>query len=118
MRPASRPGTWRLAGRSSVPGDFDYGKREISHTDSEATSSGWARRSAGGGRADPPPSAPEWLGRPVADRMARTTVGRPPERIVPDRVPLVDYLVLEPEPRLVAHQCDACGVHVLERAAA
>jgi hypothetical protein len=118
MRPASRPGTWRLAGRSSVPGDFDYGKREISHTDSEATSSGWARRSAGGVRADPPPSAPEWLGRPVADRMARTTVGRPPERIVPDRVPLVDYLVLEPEPRLVAHQCDACGVHVLERAAA
>jgi uncharacterized OB-fold protein len=30
------------------------------------------------------------------------------------RVPLVDYLVLEPEPRLVANECTSCGEHFLD----
>jgi uncharacterized OB-fold protein len=31
------------------------------------------------------------------------------------RVPLVDYLVLEPEPHLVAHQCTGCGARYFDR---
>jgi uncharacterized OB-fold protein len=34
---------------------------------------------------------------------------------VPERIPLVDYLVLDPEPRLVAHQCTACGARFFDR---
>jgi uncharacterized protein len=34
---------------------------------------------------------------------------------VPNRIPLVDYLVLEPEPRLVAHECDACAARFFDR---
>jgi len=32
-----------------------------------------------------------------------------------DRIPLVDYLVLEPEPHLVAHECVACGARYFDR---
>ena len=32
-----------------------------------------------------------------------------------DRIPLVDYLVLEPEPHLVAHECVACGARFFDR---
>ena len=32
-----------------------------------------------------------------------------------DRVPLVDYLVLEPEPHLVAHECTSCGARYFDR---
>jgi uncharacterized protein len=32
-----------------------------------------------------------------------------------DRIPLVDYLVLEPEPHLVAHECTACGARYFDR---
>jgi uncharacterized OB-fold protein len=32
-----------------------------------------------------------------------------------DRVPLVDYLRLEPEPHLVAHECTACGARYFDR---
>ena len=31
------------------------------------------------------------------------------------QIPLVDYLVLEPEPRLVAHECAACGARFFDR---
>jgi len=31
------------------------------------------------------------------------------------QVPLVDYLALEPEPHLVAHQCTQCGAHFFDR---
>jgi uncharacterized OB-fold protein len=31
------------------------------------------------------------------------------------RLPLVDYLVLEPEPHLVANQCTACGARFFDR---
>jgi uncharacterized OB-fold protein len=31
------------------------------------------------------------------------------------RVPFVDYLVLEPEPHLVAHQCTSCGARFFDR---
>jgi len=31
------------------------------------------------------------------------------------QVPLVDYLVLDPEPRLVAHACTACGARFFDR---
>ena len=31
------------------------------------------------------------------------------------RVPLVDYLALEPEPHLVANECTSCGEHFLDR---
>jgi uncharacterized OB-fold protein len=34
---------------------------------------------------------------------------------MPDRIPLVDYLVLEPEPHLVAHECAACGARYFDR---
>ena len=34
---------------------------------------------------------------------------------MPDRIPLVDYLVLEPEPHLVAHECTACGARYFDR---
>lgn len=30
-------------------------------------------------------------------------------------IPLVDYLVLEPEPHLVANECTACGARYLDR---
>jgi uncharacterized OB-fold protein len=30
-------------------------------------------------------------------------------------VPLVDYLALEPEPRLIAHECDSCGSRFFDR---
>lgn len=33
---------------------------------------------------------------------------------VAQRVPLVDYLALEPEPHLVASECTACGEHFLD----
>ena len=33
----------------------------------------------------------------------------------PQRVPLVDYLVLEPEPHLVANQCVSCGARFFDR---
>ena len=32
-----------------------------------------------------------------------------------DRIPLVDYLVLQPEPHLVAHECSACGARFFDR---
>jgi uncharacterized protein len=32
-----------------------------------------------------------------------------------NRIPLVDYLVLEPEPHLVAHECVACGARYFDR---
>lgn len=32
-----------------------------------------------------------------------------------DQVPLTDYLVLEPEPHLVAHECTACGARFFDR---
>jgi uncharacterized OB-fold protein len=32
-----------------------------------------------------------------------------------DRIPLVDYLVLEPEPHLVAHECANCGARFFDR---
>ena len=31
------------------------------------------------------------------------------------RIPLVDYLALEPEPHLVAHECTACGARYFDR---
>jgi uncharacterized OB-fold protein len=31
------------------------------------------------------------------------------------RVPIVDYLVLEPEPHLIAHECTACGARFFDR---
>jgi uncharacterized protein len=34
---------------------------------------------------------------------------------VPERIPLVDYLVLDPEPRLVAHECAACSARFFDR---
>ena len=34
---------------------------------------------------------------------------------MPKHVPLVDYLVLEPEPHLVAHECTACGARYFDR---
>ncbi len=34
---------------------------------------------------------------------------------MPDRIPLVDYLALEPEPHLVAHECAACGARFFDR---
>ena len=32
-----------------------------------------------------------------------------------DRIPLVDYLVLEPEPHLIAHECTSCGARFFDR---
>lgn len=32
-----------------------------------------------------------------------------------ERVPLVEYLVLDPEPHLVAHECRACGARFFDR---
>jgi uncharacterized OB-fold protein len=40
------------------------------------------------------------------DSAARSTVEA--------RVPLVDYLALEPEPHLVANECTSCGEHFLD----
>jgi uncharacterized protein len=34
---------------------------------------------------------------------------------MPDRIPLVDYLVLEPQPHLIAHECAACGARYFDR---
>ena len=34
---------------------------------------------------------------------------------MPDRIPLVDYLRLEPEPHLVAHECTSCGARFFDR---
>ena len=34
---------------------------------------------------------------------------------MPDRIPLVDYLALEPEPHLVAHECTGCGARYFDR---
>ena len=34
---------------------------------------------------------------------------------MPDRIPLVDYLALDPEPHLVAHECTACGARYFDR---
>src|SRR3954447_16237596 len=31
------------------------------------------------------------------------------------QIPLVDYLVLQPEPHLVAHQCTGCGARYFDR---
>ena len=31
------------------------------------------------------------------------------------RIPFVDYLVLEPEPHLVAHECTSCGARYFDR---
>jgi uncharacterized OB-fold protein len=30
------------------------------------------------------------------------------------QIPLVDYLVLDPEPRLVAHECESCGARFFD----
>jgi uncharacterized OB-fold protein len=46
--------------------------------------------------------------------MKGATVGRPSERNVPEKIPFVDYLVLEPEPRLVAHECDSCSARFFD----
>jgi uncharacterized protein len=35
-----------------------------------------------------------------------------------DRIPLVDYLVLDDEPRLVAHECVNCGARYFDRRSA
>ncbi len=32
-----------------------------------------------------------------------------------EQIPLVNYLVLEPEPHLVAHECTACGARFFDR---
>ena len=32
-----------------------------------------------------------------------------------NRIPFVDYLQLEPEPHLVAHECDACSARYFDR---
>jgi uncharacterized protein len=32
-----------------------------------------------------------------------------------DRIPLVDYLVLDPDPHLVAHECAGCGARYFDR---
>ena len=32
-----------------------------------------------------------------------------------DRIPLVEYLALEPEPHLVAHECTSCGARYFDR---
>ena len=32
-----------------------------------------------------------------------------------EQIPLVDYLVLEPEPHLTAHQCTGCGARFFDR---
>lgn len=37
------------------------------------------------------------------------------ESTVAERVPLVDYLVLDPEPHLVANQCVDCGARFFDR---
>lgn len=37
------------------------------------------------------------------------------ESTVAERVPLVDYLVLEPEPHLVATECTSCGARYFDR---
>lgn len=34
---------------------------------------------------------------------------------MPKRIPLVDYLALEPEPHLVAHECASCGARYFDR---
>jgi uncharacterized OB-fold protein len=34
---------------------------------------------------------------------------------VAPRIPIVDYLVLEPEPHLEAHECTACGARYFDR---
>lgn len=34
---------------------------------------------------------------------------------MPKQIPLVDYLVLEPEPHLVAHECTSCGARYFDR---
>jgi len=34
---------------------------------------------------------------------------------MPERIPLVDYLALEPEPHLVAHECAGCGARYFDR---
>ena len=34
---------------------------------------------------------------------------------MPDRIPLVEYLRLDPEPQLVAHECTACGARYFDR---
>ena len=34
---------------------------------------------------------------------------------MPGQIPLVDYLVLEPEPHLVAHECTSCGARFFDR---
>jgi uncharacterized protein len=34
---------------------------------------------------------------------------------VADQIPLVDYLALEPEPHLVANECEACGARFFDR---
>jgi uncharacterized OB-fold protein len=38
-----------------------------------------------------------------------------PEAPVGTRIPIVDYLVLEPEPHLRAHECKACGARFFDR---
>lgn len=34
---------------------------------------------------------------------------------MPDRIPLVEYLALDPEPHLVAHECTTCGARFFDR---
>ncbi len=34
---------------------------------------------------------------------------------MPQQIPLVEYLALEPEPHLVAHECVACGARYFDR---
>ncbi|MGH9170785.1 MAG: Zn-ribbon domain-containing OB-fold protein [Acidimicrobiales bacterium] len=33
---------------------------------------------------------------------------------MPQQIPFVDYLVLDPEPHLVAHECSACGARYFD----
>lgn len=35
--------------------------------------------------------------------------------VVPARIPLVDYLVLDEQPHLIAHECTACGARYFDR---
>ncbi len=51
----------------------------------------------------------------MAARAVRHTVSSVTSTDAPTTVPLVDYLVLEPEPHLVAHECTNCGARFFDR---
>lgn len=55
--------------------------------------------------------------RPVIGPLARRVVGTAPipRELRVTRIPIVDYLVLEPEPHLRAHECTDCGARFFGR---